>query len=84
MRYAISFDGEIPQIINFNGHYKGELDKWQAEHIIKSTSKHTISQSGTHTLRFSVLDPGIVLQKIVVDTGGLKPTYLGPPASDYK
>lgn len=84
LRYAISFDGEIPQIINFNGHYKGELDRWQAEHIIKSTSKHTISQSGTHTLRFSVLDPGIVLQKIVVDTGGLKPTYLGPPASDYK
>ncbi len=82
LRYEISFDGVNPQIINFNGHYRGELGRWQAEHIIKSASKHKIEIKGKHTLRLRVLEPGIVLQKILIDTGGLKPTYLGAPESE--
>jgi len=82
LRYEISFDGEKPQLVNFNGHYKGELGKWQAEHMIHSVTKHNILKSGKHILRFRVLDPGIVLQKILIDTGGLKPSYLGAPESD--
>jgi hypothetical protein len=83
LRYEISFDGQTPQVINFNGHYKGELGRWQSEHIIRSITKHQISEPGKHTLRFRVLEPGIVLEKILIDTGGLKPTYLGAPESDY-
>ncbi|MDP9959573.1 glycosyl hydrolase 115 family protein [Chryseobacterium lathyri] len=83
LRYEISFDGGSPQTVNFNGHYKGELGKWQSEHIIKSATKHQILQPGKHTLRFRVLEPGIVLEKILIDTGGLKPSYLGAPQSDY-
>jgi len=83
LRYEISFDGQAPQVVNFNGHYKGELGRWQSEHIIRSVTKHQISQPGKHTLRFRVLEPGIVLEKILIDTGGLKPTYLGAPESDY-
>ncbi|WP_163399763.1 glycosyl hydrolase 115 family protein [Flavobacterium fluviatile] len=82
LRYEVSFDKEKPQIINFNGHYRGELGKWQAEHLIHSVTKHSVSGAGKHVLRFRVLDPGIVLQKILIDTGGLKPSYLGPPQSD--
>lgn len=84
LRYTISFDGKNEQIINFNGHYKGELGLWQAEAIIKSTTKHTITEKGKHTLRFRALEPGIVLQKILIDTGGLKPSYLGAPESELK
>lgn len=82
LRYEISFDGETPQIVNFNGHYKGELGRWQSEHIIKSITKHQISQPGKHTLRFRVLEPGIVLEKILINTGGLQPSYLGAPESE--
>ncbi|MDP9955866.1 hypothetical protein J2X97_001503 [Epilithonimonas hungarica] len=83
LRYEISFDNETPQIVNFNGHYKGELGRWQSEHIIKSKTKHQIAQPGKHTLRFRVIEPGIVLEKILINTGGLKPSYLGAPESEY-
>jgi hypothetical protein len=84
LRYEVSFDGEAPQLVNFNGHYRGELGQWQAEHIIRSIIRHTITEPGIHTLRYRVMDPGIVLQKILIDTGGLKPSYLGPPESNRK
>jgi hypothetical protein len=84
LRYEISFDGQQPQIINFNGNYRGELGQWQSEHIIKSVTKHIITTPGKHTLRFRVLDSGIVIEKILINTGGLQPSYLGPPESDYE
>jgi hypothetical protein len=83
LRYAVSFDGGKEEIVNFNGHYRGELGPWQAESIIKSSTKHTIAAPGKHTLRFRVLEPGIVLEKILINTGGLKPSYLGAPESRY-
>jgi hypothetical protein len=82
LRYEVSFDGENPKLVNFNGKYRGELGKWQAEHIIHSVTAHQILNAGRHILRFRVLDPGIVLQKILINTGGLKPSYLGAPESD--
>lgn len=81
LRYEISFDEEKPHQVNFNGHYRGELGRWQAEHMIHSATKHAILKAGKHILRFRVLDPGIVLQKILINTGGLKPSYLGAPES---
>jgi len=83
LRYEVSIDGKNFQIVNFNGHYKGELAGWQAEHIIRSKAKITIPEPGKHSIRFRVLEPGIVLEKIVVDTGGLKPSYLGAPESNF-
>lgn len=81
LRYAISFDDQEPQVVNFNGHYRGELGRWQSEHIIRSTTKHRLNASGKHRLRFRVMEPGIVLQKVLINTGGLKPSYLGAPES---
>ncbi len=82
LRYAISIDGGTEQIVNINGHYKGELGKWQAESIIETSAEFKIETKGKHTIRFRVLDAGIVLQKIMLDLGGLKPSYLGAPQSE--
>jgi hypothetical protein len=91
LRYAISVDDEEPRIINI--HEGEDVADWKypewwntsvTEAIRKETSSHTISGPGTHVLKFWMVDPGIVLQKIVIDAGGLKASYLGPPESIKK
>ncbi len=83
LRYTISFDGSSEQIVNINQKYtQQEMEHWQANRINQTTTKHQISTPGLHRLRIRVLEPGIVLQKILIDTGNLKPSYLGPPQSE--
>lgn len=84
LRYAVSMDGGAEQEVNINGHYRGELGEWQAKRIIETATTHLIEKAGLHTIRIRPLEPGIVFQKIILDVGGLKPSYLGPPQSEYK
>lgn len=82
LRYAVSLDGGEEQVVNLNGDYRGELGKWQAEHVIDSQTRHVLLKAGKHTCRIRHLDPALVLQKVLIDFGGLKPSFLGPPESD--
>jgi len=80
LRYAVSFDGGVEQIVNINEKYDiKKMEKWQANSINETITRHKIDNAGKHTLRFRVLEPGIVLQKIMIDLGGLKKSYLGAP-----
>ena len=79
LSYAISIDGNPEKIINLNGHYRGELGKWQADHVIDSETMYHLEGAGKHTLRIRPLDPALVIQKIMIDFGGMKPSYLGAP-----
>ncbi|GAB1317752.1 Gylcosyl hydrolase 115 C-terminal domain-containing protein [Madurella fahalii] len=40
-----------------------------------------VRAEGAYTLRVWALMPGVVVQKIVVNLGGVRPSYLGPPES---
>ena len=82
LRYAVSVDGGEEQVVNFNGHYQGELGPWQAASIIVSKAELDFGAPGRHTLRFRFVDQGPVLQKIVIDFGGVKRSYLGAPSSE--
>lgn len=83
LQYAISVDEEAPQIISLNREDKdsisGTWNTWVAEGIIKKITTHRIAQPGKHTLRYWMVNNGVVLQKLAADFGGLKPSYLGPP-----
>lgn len=82
LRYIISLDDGQEQVVNINGDYRGDLGKWQAEHVIDSQTQHLLQKAGKHTLRIRPLDPALVLQKVMIDFGGLKPSFLGAPESD--
>jgi Glycosyl hydrolase family 115/Gylcosyl hydrolase family 115 C-terminal domain len=82
LRYAISFDEETPQIIDVLAN--DSVEKWSMavkDSVRIAKSSHEIANPGYHTLKFWMVDPGVVLQKLVVDLGGVKPSYLGPPES---
>ena len=82
LRYAISLDDQPPQIIDVLAH--NTLADWEKSvedsvRTVKST--YILARPGYHTLKFWMVDSGVVLQKLVVDLGGVKPSYLGPPES---
>lgn len=82
LRYAIAFDNQPPQVIDVLAH--NSQSDWETsvkDSVHKIQSTHTLVASGYHVLKVWMVDPGVVLQKIVVNTGGLKPSYLGPPES---
>jgi hypothetical protein len=90
LRYGISFDDQSPQVIPLvPGDYNAQNGNADWERSVSNNARfsnttHTISHPGFHTLKIWMIDPGVVIQKIIVNTGGLKPSYLGPPESFYK
>jgi hypothetical protein len=87
LQYAISVDDELPQIISLNKEDKNSIsgiwNKWVVENIIIKTSQHKILDEGKHTLKYWMVNSGVVLQKLVLDFGGVKPSYLGPPETFF-
>jgi hypothetical protein len=82
LRYAIGFDDQPLQVIDILA--DNSLKAWEtsvSDSVRKTESAHTVSGIGYHTLKFCMVDPGVALQKLVVDMGGVKPSYLGPPES---
>ena len=89
LRFAVSFDDQPPRILtavpaDFSvGGGDGNRD-WEhtvSDNVRKVKANLELPDAGEHTLKVWMVDPGVVLQKIVVDCGGVKPSYLGPPES---
>ena len=87
VRYAMALDDESPQVVTLvSAGYsvRGGNRDWEksvSDNSRTGRSKHQIDQPGGHTLKIWMIDPGVVVQKLVVDLGGVKPSYLGPPES---
>ena len=85
LEYGISIDDEPPQIINIHAGYTNhDWEKWVADNIIISTTSHEVKKPGIHILKYWMVDPALVLQKIVAGFQEIKPSYLGPPETLIK
>lgn len=90
LQYAIAFDDNEPQIVTLvPAHFDAangnrDWEKSVLDNARFSKSSHLIAKPGYHTLKIWMVDPGVVLQKLMVDLGGLKPSYLGAPESFYR
>jgi|WetSurSiteA1Bulk_404760.scaffolds.fasta_scaffold00529_6 hypothetical protein len=89
LNYAISFDDQAPQVVTLvpenydarNGN--SDWEKTVSDNARFSNTSHTILTPGQHTLKIWMINPGIVIQKIIINTGGLRQSYLGPPESYF-
>ncbi|SEO33769.1 Glycosyl hydrolase family 115 [Mucilaginibacter gossypiicola] len=80
--YAVSIDDEQPQKVNITTKVDGrDWAETVSNNIRKLTTMHHISHAGKHTIKYWMVDPAVVLERVVLNTGGLQPSYLGPPDS---
>lgn len=82
LRYAIALDDETPQIIDvLKDTSEAAWEESVRSEMRSATSQHTIANAGEHRVRIYALDPGLTLGRLVINTGGLRPSYLGPQES---
>lgn len=82
LRLAVSFDDAPAQIVKLDTW--ATLQTWErsvADGIRRVTTKHRIDHSGPHVLKYWMVTPGVVLERIIIDAGGVRPSYLGPNES---
>ena len=85
LRFAISFDDQQPQVIDALAHNtQHDWEESVKDSVRDIQSTYTLSGTGYHTLKFWMVDPAVVLQKLIVDLGGLQSSYLGPPESYFR
>ncbi|RXK53533.1 glycosyl hydrolase [Oleiharenicola lentus] len=97
LRYAVSIDDEPPQVVKV-GTWTPQANWYAAvaDSVRRVATLHKLAAPGQHTLKFWLVDPGVVLERIVIDTApppaappargprpapGVRPSYLGPPES---
>jgi hypothetical protein len=89
LRLAVSFDEQAPQMItavpeNFSAQNgNADWEKTVRDNARTVTASSTLTTAGYHTLRIWMVDPAVLVQKIIINTSSAKPaaSYLGPPES---
>jgi hypothetical protein len=85
LRYAVSFDDQPPQVVDVAADTTLRAwERWVSDNANVTATRHHLAAPGRHVLRFWMVDPGIVLQKLVVERGAVPPSSLGPPESFHR
>ena len=82
LRFAVSFDDQPPQIVDaLADNSEKAWEQAVSDGVRKATTTLHVDAPGYHTLKFRMVDPGLVLEKLVVSQGATPASYLGPPES---
>jgi hypothetical protein len=80
LRLAVGLDDQPPRLLVV--HAPVDSHEW-AQGVLNGTLTGSVTLQvpgvGEYVLRVYMVDPGVVIDKIVLDLGGLRPSYLGPP-----
>ncbi len=68
IRYAISLDNEKPQVVSYKTKFRSEA--WK-KNVLRNQSlnitNHLITTPGKHTIRIRALDPGVIIDQLMLD-----------------
>ncbi len=83
-RYSVAVDGAEPVVLSNN--CVEFSDSWK-DQVLQNGHKEVVSfcidrNAKSHGLRLKAVDPGQMVQKIIVDWGGFRPCYV-PPYSPF-
>jgi hypothetical protein len=79
LRFAVALGEAAPQLVTLAvGDGGAEWARGVLAGARIARSKLVVPGPGTHVLRIYAVDAGVALDKVVIDCGGLEPSYLGP------
>ena len=85
LRYAVSFDDQKPVVVDILQHNTNQdWAKAVSDGVRHVATTLKLNAPGEHTLKIRMVDPGVVLEKLVVSHGQIASSYLGPPESYHK
>lgn len=81
LRIGVSFNDASPQVLRLETWAEQNWSKAVADGVRRLVSQHHVERPGAQVLKVWMVTPGVVLQRIVIDAGGVRDSYLGPPQS---
>jgi hypothetical protein len=76
MRYAVSIDDGPLTVVDFKT--VGRSEEWK-QNVLSNRAERAVQlpfiDKGAHTLKIYCIDPGVILDEIRIDLGGLKKAY---------
>lgn len=85
LRFALAIDNGQPLPVVVTSGFDTGRDEWK-HRVLANATEATVKlprplSPGWHTLHLIAVDTGVVVDKFVIDLGGLRPSYDGPPES---
>jgi hypothetical protein len=85
LRYSVALDSAAPAV--FDAWADKSQNAWSkavSDGVHRISTPISVDKPGQHTLHFCMVDPGVVVEKLVLSRGRQPVYYLGPPESAHQ